>query len=68
VKPSGVFLIAPDLLKSLGKTLPVFGLFLAGIRHVRRDVHQTDDRWIRPRFGDYRTAIAVRDENGRPIL
>jgi hypothetical protein len=35
---------------------------------VGRDVHQTNDRWIRPRFGYYRSSIAVTDKNARSVL
>jgi len=35
---------------------------------VRRNVHQTGNRWIRARFRHYGTPIAVSDQNARPIL
>ena len=33
-----------------------------------RDVDQSGDRWIRPRFGNYRSSIAVSDKNALSIL
>src|ERR1043166_5220261 len=50
------------------ESLSVFSLALAGIRHVRRDIDQTDNRWMRPRFSDDRSSITVGDKNARSIL
>src|ERR1700723_4645093 len=41
-----------------GEALAVFGFFLAGIGHVRRDIDQADDGWNRAGFSDNRAAIA----------
>src|SRR5208282_2256078 len=51
-----------------GEALSVLGLFLTGIRHVGRDIHQANDRWIVARFGNDRSSIAVSDENAWSIL
>src|SRR6476661_4107403 len=50
------------------EALSIVGLILSCIRHVRRDVDQTNDRWIRSRFGDDGAAIAVSDKNAGSIL
>src|SRR5258706_11217672 len=50
------------------ETLSVVSLILASIRHVGSDVHQTGDRWIRPRFGNYRSSVAMSDKNAWSIL
>src|SRR5438876_2867128 len=50
------------------ETLPIVSLIFSGIWHVGSDVHQTGDRWIRPRFGNYRSPVAVSDKNARSIL
>src|SRR5580700_7155097 len=50
------------------ETLSVVSLVLSSIRHVRRDVHQADHRWIRAGFCNYGSPIAVRDKNARSIL
>src|SRR5258706_3290085 len=50
------------------KKLSGVSLVLSGIRHVCGDVHQTRDRWIRPRFGNYRPSVAVSDKNAGSIL
>ena len=50
------------------ESLSIVSLILSGIWHVGRDIDQTDNRWIRPRFGNYRSAIAMSDENARSIL
>src|ERR1022692_583419 len=50
------------------EALSVVSLILSRIRHVGCDVHQTGNRWIRPRFGNYGSPIAVRDKNARSIL
>src|ERR1700680_4947866 len=50
------------------KTLSVVSLILPSIGHVGSDVHQTSDRWIRPRFGNYGSPVAKRDKNAGSIL
>src|SRR5712664_124276 len=50
------------------EALSVVRLVLSRVWHVGRDVHQTGDRWIRPRFGNYGSPIAVSDKNARSIL
>src|SRR5437867_5392335 len=50
------------------KTLSDVSLILASIWHVGSDVHQSGDRWIRPRFGNYRSPVAVSDKNAWSIL
>ncbi len=32
------------------------------------DVHQSDNRWIRPGFSNYRSPVAMSDKNARSIL
>ncbi len=51
-----------------GEALSVVSLILSRIRHVGCDVHQTGNRWVRPRFGNYGSPIAVSDKNARSIL
>ena len=68
MKPSAVFFIAVDLLIFSGEALPVLCLTLSGIRHVGRDVDQTDNQWMSPRFSNYGSPIAVSDKNARSIL
>jgi hypothetical protein len=41
---------------------------LSSIWHVGGDVYQTDDRRIRPRFGNYGSPVAMRDKNAGSIL
>jgi hypothetical protein len=43
------------------EALSVVGLVLSSVWHVRRDVHQTGNRWIRARFRNYGSPIAVSD-------
>src|ERR1700740_3247918 len=50
------------------KALSILRLFLAGIWHVGRDIHQADNRWIRARFRNYGSPIAVSDKNARSVL
>src|SRR6267143_701285 len=45
------------------EALSVVRLVLSSVWHVGRDVHQTGDCWIRARFRDYGSAIAMSDEN-----
>jgi hypothetical protein len=51
-----------------GKALSVVSLILSSIWHVGRNVHQADNRWIRARFGNNRSAVTVTDQNARSIL
>src|SRR5580658_272628 len=51
-----------------GETLSVVRLILARVRHVGSDVHQTGHGWVRPRFSNYGSPIAVSDKNARSIL
>src|SRR5205807_3972318 len=50
------------------EALSVVSLVLSSIRHVGRHVHQSDNRWIRPGFSNYRSPIAMSDKNARSIL
>src|SRR4029077_2851170 len=50
------------------EALSVASLTLSSIWHVSRDVHQSGNRWIRARFGNYGSPVAVSDKNARPIL
>src|SRR4029077_11195870 len=56
------------LAKVARKALSVVSLILSSIWHVGRDVHQSDDRWIRPGFRNYRSPIAMSGKNARSIL
>ena len=51
-----------------GETFSIVSLIISRIRHVGRDVDQTNNRWIRSRFGDYGAAITVGDKNAWSIL
>src|SRR5438105_9806855 len=50
------------------KTLSVLSLVLSNIRHVGRDVDQTNNHRVRSRFGDYSAAITVSHKNAWSIL
>src|SRR5438132_7923194 len=50
------------------EALSVVSLVLSSIRHVGRHLHQSDNRWIRPGFSNYRSPIAMSDKNARSIL
>ena len=62
------FLYRSRLAEVTWEALSVVSLILSSIWHVGRDVHQTGNRWIRPRFGNYCSPIAVSDKNARSIL
>src|SRR5512132_3671716 len=49
------------------ESLSVVSFILSRIRHVSRDVNQSGNRWIRPGFGNYRSPIAVSDQDARSI-
>src|SRR6267378_3329651 len=50
------------------ESFSVVSLIFASVWHVSRDVDQTGNRWIRPGFGNDRSAIAVSDQNAGSIL
>ena len=50
------------------KALSVVCFFLASVWHVRCNVHQSDNRWIRARFRNYGSPIAVCDKDARSVL
>src|SRR5580704_10613266 len=62
------FLYGARLGQIARKAISVLGLFLTGIRHVGRDIHQADDRWIVARFGNDGSSIAMGDKNAWSIL
>jgi hypothetical protein len=62
------FLYRSRLAKIAWEAFPVVSLILSSIWHVGRDVYQTDDGWIRARFSNYRSTIAVAYKNARSIL
>src|SRR4029077_11193115 len=64
----GRFLYGARLSEVARKALSVLRLFLAGIRHMGRDIYQANNRWICARFRNYGSSIAVSDQNTRPIL
>jgi hypothetical protein len=41
---------------------------LCTIWYVRCNIHQSGNRWIRARFGNHGSPIAVSDKNALPIL
>src|SRR5712664_152293 len=51
-----------------GEALSVVSLIFSSVGHVGRDVHQTNDGWVRARFGNYGSPVAVRDKNARSVL
>jgi len=67
VKPSAVFFIAVDLLRSLGSA-SVVRLIFSRIWHVGCDVHQSNDGGVRSGFGNHGSPIAMSDKNARSIL
>jgi hypothetical protein len=50
------------------EALSVVSLIFSSVGHVGRDIHQADNRWIRPRFRNYGSSVAVSNKNARPIL
>src|SRR6266478_7643021 len=50
------------------EALSVVRLVLSSVWHVSRDVHQTRNRWICPRFRNYGSPVAVSNQNARPVL
>src|SRR4029077_1287099 len=62
------FLYGARLSEVAWKALSIVSFILSSIWHVGRNVDQTGYRWIRPGFGNYRSAIAVGDQNARSIL
>src|SRR6266566_9819501 len=50
------------------ESLSVVSLILSGIWHVGRDVNKTGNSWFRSGFGNYRSPIAVSDQNAGSIL
>src|SRR6267142_223650 len=64
----GGLLYRPRLAEITWEALSVVSLVFSSIGHVGRDVHQTSDRWVRPRLGDYGSTIAMTDKDARSIL
>ncbi len=64
----GRLLYRSRLAEITGESLSVVSLTLSGIRHVSRDVNQPGHRWVRPRFGNDGSSIAVSNKNARSIL
>src|SRR5882757_4406880 len=50
------------------EALSVVRFVLSSVWHVRCNVHQSGNRWIRARFGNYGSPIAVRDKDARSVL
>src|SRR6476659_4958775 len=50
------------------EALSIVGLILPRIGHVGCDVYQTNNRWIRSRFGDDGAAITVSHKNAGSVL
>src|ERR1700678_3019169 len=62
------FLYRSRLAKVAWETLSVVRLILASVWHVGGDINQSDDRWIRSGFGNYRSTVTMSDKNTRSIL
>src|SRR6267154_3063528 len=50
------------------EALSVVRFVLSSVGHVRCNVHQSGDRWVRARFGNYGSPIAVRYKDARSVL
>src|SRR6266516_4511159 len=50
------------------EALSVVGLILSSVWHMGRDVDQSRDQWIVARFGDHSSAVAMSNQNARPVL
>src|SRR5258708_23350020 len=50
------------------EALSVVRFVLSSVWHVRCNVHQSGNRWIRARFRNYGPPIAVRNKDARPVL
>src|SRR5258705_8310754 len=50
------------------EALSVVRFVLSSVWHVRCDIHQSGNRWIRARFCNYGSPIAVRDKDARSVL
>src|SRR6266481_5971506 len=50
------------------ESFSIVSLILSSIGHVSRNVHQTNNGWIRCWFSNYGSPIAVGDKNARSIL
>jgi hypothetical protein len=50
------------------ESFSIVSLILSSIWHVGRDVHQSGNRWIRPRFSNYGSPVAVSHKNALAIL
>jgi hypothetical protein len=50
------------------EALSVVGFVLSSVWHVRCNVHQSSNRWIRARFRNYGSPIAVCDKDARSVL
>ena len=50
------------------EALSIVRLILSSVWHVSRDVDQTGDGWIRARFSNYGSPVAVTDKNARSLL
>src|SRR3984957_20994640 len=62
------FLYGARLGEAAREALSVVRLVLSSVWHVRRDVHQSDNSWIRASFRNYGSAVAASDKNARSIL
>jgi hypothetical protein len=56
------------LAKITRKAFSGISLTFSSIWHVGRDVHQSDNRWMRPRFSNYGSPIAMSNKNAWSIL
>src|SRR5580704_8568424 len=50
------------------EALAVVRFVLTSVWHVRCNIHQSGNRWIRARFCNYGSPIAVCDKDARPVL
>src|SRR6267154_4638389 len=50
------------------EALSVVRFVLSSVWHVRCNIHQSSNGWIRARFGNYGSPITVRDKDARSVL
>src|SRR5437868_4277523 len=62
------FLYRSRLAQVTWETFSIVSLILSSVWHVGRDVDQSDNRWIRPGFSNYSSAITMSDKNAWSIL
>src|SRR5258708_7216655 len=61
-------LYRPRLAEVTREALSVVRFVLSSVWHVRCNIHQSSNRWIRACFRNYGSPIAVRDKDTRSVL